>query len=71
MATWACFIHELWEVHTYYGDQVKFYQRVSSDVATNRFVDYVRAHPDYGAIENLFEERYGKVFRILNNCGND
>ena len=54
--------HALLEVPSSYGNEIKFYRNIPGSVATTRFVKYVRTHQDYGAIEELFEEKFGHSY---------
>lgn len=54
--------HGLLEVPSSYGNGIRFFLKIPSSVATMRFVKYVRAHQDYGAIKDLFEEKFGHIY---------
>ena len=53
--------HGFMEVPASYGDTIRFYQRVPSDLATMRFIEYVRQHPDYEAIREIFEDKLANL----------
>jgi hypothetical protein len=57
--------HGLQEVPGNYGDTVRFYRGISRHVANRYFVEYVRKHLDYGAIEDQFEEQFGHVYPCM------
>jgi hypothetical protein len=54
--------HGFLEVPSSYGNEISFYRNIPSSVATTRYVKYVRTHPDYGAIQELFEEKFGHAY---------
>jgi hypothetical protein len=56
--------HGLLEVPSSYGNRIRFFRKIPSSVATMRFVKYVRAHQDYGAIKDLFEEKFGHIYPL-------
>ena len=53
--------HGQLEVPSSYGNEISFYRKLPAGVATTRFVEYVRNHPDYDAIKELFEEELRKL----------
>jgi hypothetical protein len=57
--------HSLLEVPSSYGNEIRSYRKLLASVATMRFVEYVRSHPDYAAIQEMFEEKIGTY--SLNN----
>ena len=54
--------HGFLEVPESYGSKIRFYRTIPASVATARFVSYIRHHPDYGAIDKIFEERFGHLY---------
>lgn len=53
--------HGFLEVPASYGDTIRFYRRVPSDLATMRLIEYVRRHPDYEAIREIFEDKLANL----------
>lgn len=53
--------HGLLEVPSSYGNLICFYRKLPASVATTRFVEYVRSHPDYDATQEMFEEKLGSL----------
>lgn len=49
--------HGRLEVPISYGDTMRFYRKLPGSALTTRFVEYVRGHPDYDAIQEMFEEK--------------
>lgn len=58
------YAHELNEVPANYGSVRRYYRKIPGDLATRTFVEYVRCHPDYGAFEELFEEKFGNRYPL-------
>jgi hypothetical protein len=54
--------HGFLEAPESYGSKIRFYRILPASVATARFVSYIRHHPDYGAIDEIFEERFGHLY---------
>lgn len=52
--------HQIWEVPSRCGDHIRFYSRISPEVATDKFLEYVRSHPDFLAIKDVLEYRLGR-----------
>jgi hypothetical protein len=53
--------HSLLEIPSSYGNEIRFYRKLPASVATMRFVEYARSHPDYDAIQEMFEEKLGSL----------
>lgn len=53
--------HSLLEVPSSYGNEIRFYRKLPASMATMRFVEYVRSHPDYNAIQEMLEEKLGNL----------
>jgi hypothetical protein len=54
--------HGFLEVPESYGSEIRFYRKIHASVATARFVSYVRYHPDYGTIHEIFEGKFGHLY---------
>ena len=48
--------HEVEEVPASYGCYARFYSTIPDGLATKRFVEYVKSHPDYGAVQEFLKE---------------
>jgi hypothetical protein len=59
------YLHGLLEVPSSYGNQIHFFRKPPASVVTTRFVQYVRDHPDYKAIDTIreeFEEKFNHLY---------
>ena len=55
--------HGFLEVPANYGDTFKFYSKVSSEWSNNAFKDFVRNHPDFRAIKELFKDKCKELYQ--------
>jgi hypothetical protein len=60
--------HGIFEVSSSYGNEIQFFRKPPAGVVTTRFVEYVRHHPDFVAIDTLRKE-FQEKFRDLYNNG--
>lgn len=53
--------HNHLEVPASYGNTIRYFPKLPDSVASTRFAEYVRHHPDYSIIQELFEAKFGNL----------